>query len=102
MIECKKVPKNGYFVYFEVSESGGIKAGGGLDYCFNMTRDGEGYSDMLLRAIINSLEEKDYDKIYTEDVWGFDLVPFGFHGSGEVFVAEKGALKLPKNCGGSK
>lgn len=89
-------------VYFDVIEGGKVKAGGGLDYCLNITKDGEGYSDMILRAVINSISDKDYDKIHTEDIWGFDLVPFGFFKTNGVYAAEKGALELPKNCSGGK
>ena len=53
----------------------------------------------MLRTLINKCMSEGVSRVCTRDVWGTDLLRFGFEREGDFFVSDAEKLRLPHDCG---
>lgn len=90
--------KEGYTFYYCLhdgtkSYGGGLKEG-------ELVCDGEcSQKELMLRTLINKCISEGVARVCTRDVWGTDLLRFGFEREGDFFVSDAEKLRLPHDCG---
>ena len=96
MVQCLKKDKEGYILYYRVTENGEQKDGGGLSFDMQIRHDGGDYPEMVLRAVIFAVTgRQSHIEVWTEDVWNLDLTAFGFSFNEGRYEAKSDELKLP-------
>ena len=104
MIEVKISYKPGCVLYY-VMECEEGKFEGGVDNRFRLFTDPAcPYKELMLRTLIFKCMDTPFKHFTTEDVWGMDLLRFGFHketeNGKEIYAAAADELKLPSDCHG--
>ncbi len=55
--------------------------------------------ELMLRTLVNKCMNDFVKSVKTRDVWGTDLLRFGFEPQGEYYMAGYETLRLPHDCG---